>query len=56
MESTGAANKIQVSKTTANLLIAAGKENWLTPRKDLVAAKGKGNVVTGYSICFVEDL
>lgn len=46
MESTGAANKIQVSKTTANLLTAAGKDNWLTPRKDLVAAKGKGLLQT----------
>ena len=46
MESTGFANRIQVSETTANLLIAAGKSNWVTPREDKVNAKGKGMMQT----------
>jgi class 3 adenylate cyclase len=41
MESTGERNRIQVSETTAQLLSAAGKENWISPRNELVAAKGK---------------
>jgi Adenylate and Guanylate cyclase catalytic domain len=46
MESTGIANRIQVSQQTADLLIAAGKEHWLTKRDDLVEAKGKGDLQT----------
>jgi 3'5'-cyclic nucleotide phosphodiesterase/Adenylate and Guanylate cyclase catalytic domain len=46
MESTGFADRIQVSETTANLLIAAGKSNWITPREDKVNAKGKGLMQT----------
>ena len=46
MESTGVANKIQVSQETADLLIAAGKKDWLTKREDLVSVKGKGELVT----------
>jgi class 3 adenylate cyclase len=46
MESTGVTNKIQVSQATADLLIAAGLEVWLTPREDLVFAKGKGELQT----------
>jgi hypothetical protein len=46
MESTGQRNRIQASQLTAELLIAAGKENWVHPRDDLVNAKGKGNVQT----------
>lgn len=42
MESTGVSNKIQASEATANLLIKAGKENWVTPREDMINAKGKG--------------
>jgi 3'5'-cyclic nucleotide phosphodiesterase len=40
--STGLPNRIQVSHTTAELLIAAGKESWLKRREDSVMAKGKG--------------
>jgi hypothetical protein len=39
MESTGIRNRIQASQQTADLLIEAGKANWVTPRKDLVEAK-----------------
>jgi class 3 adenylate cyclase len=46
MESTGYAGKIQVSQSTAQLLIAAGKSHWLTQREDQVAAKGKGAMQT----------
>ena len=46
MESTGSANKIQVSQKTADLIIASGRESWLTKREDLVNAKGKGLLQT----------
>jgi Adenylate and Guanylate cyclase catalytic domain/3'5'-cyclic nucleotide phosphodiesterase len=46
MESTGTPGKIQVSQSTAALLIAAGKGHWTTPRDDQVAAKGKGSMQT----------
>ena len=43
MESTGKTDKIQVSQKTADLLKAAGKQSWLTPREEFVSAKGKVN-------------
>lgn len=46
MESNGKRGKIQVSETTASRLRQAGKEAWLTPREDLVEAKGKGKMQT----------
>ncbi|CAB9514382.1 Receptor-type guanylate cyclase gcy [Seminavis robusta] len=46
MESTGLRNKIQVSQETADLLTAAGRGDWLVPRKDLITAKGKGTLQT----------
>lgn len=46
MESNGQKNRIQVSQKTADLLIVAGKEHWVTPREDLVDAKGKGKMQT----------
>lgn len=46
MESNGAPGMIQISQTTADLLIAAGKEQWVRPRADLVLAKGKGKMKT----------
>ncbi|KAG7352534.1 family 3 adenylate cyclase [Nitzschia inconspicua] len=46
IESTGQRNRIQVSQQTADLLVEAGKENWVVPRKDLVEAKGKGTIQT----------
>ena len=46
MESNGQVGKIQVSENTASKLREAGKSSWLTPRKDLVEAKGKGKMQT----------
>jgi class 3 adenylate cyclase len=46
MESTGARDRVQVSTKTADLLIAAGKSHWVTPRVEKVLAKGKGELQT----------
>ncbi|CAB9503839.1 Receptor-type guanylate cyclase gcy [Seminavis robusta] len=46
MESNGMKDRIHVSKATATLLVAAGKEDWVTAREDLVEAKGKGKMQT----------
>jgi hypothetical protein len=46
MESNGLREKIQVSEATANLLIEAGKQTWVTARDELVTAKGKGDMQT----------
>lgn len=46
MESTSERNKIQVSHETAELLIAAGREKWVTERSDKILAKGKGVLQT----------
>jgi class 3 adenylate cyclase len=46
MESTGKANKIQISQETANLLTDAGKSHWITARDTVVEAKGKGTIQT----------
>jgi hypothetical protein len=46
MESTAEMGRIQVSHETANLLIEAGKEKWLTERDTRVHAKGKGELKT----------
>ena len=46
MESTGKPGQIQLSQDTANILTAAGRENWIRPREDLVQAKGKGIMQT----------
>ena len=40
IETSGEKNRIHVSKETAELLIAAGKGAWVTPRVDKVLAKG----------------
>lgn len=46
MESTGQRGRIQLSQETADLLIAAGKVEWVTLRDDKVHAKGKGELQT----------
>lgn len=46
MESSGEAGRVHVSKETADLLIAAGREDMLEETKNIVTAKGKGEVVT----------
>jgi len=42
MESNSQRNRIMVSQATADLITGVGKGHWLTPRDDLVQAKGKG--------------
>ena len=46
MESNGQKDCIHVSEATAKLLMESGKQRWLTPRKDKVMAKGKGEMQT----------
>jgi Adenylate and Guanylate cyclase catalytic domain/Calicivirus putative RNA polymerase/capsid protein len=46
MESNGLPGMIQVSQKTADLLIEAGKENWVRKRTHMVEAKGKGALQT----------
>jgi hypothetical protein len=46
MESTGQRDRIQVSQSTADLLIASGRSDWINKRDGLVAAKGKGELQT----------
>ena len=46
LESTGLAGRIHVSRDTAEILVAAGKEKWITQREDEVFAKGKGKLQT----------
>ena len=46
MESTGKANKIQVSQDTAELLKVGKKGHWLRLREEMVIAKGKGLMAT----------
>lgn len=42
MESTGKGNMIHISKKTADLLIATGKENWLIMREERIDVKSFG--------------
>jgi hypothetical protein len=44
MESCGEANRIQISEATAALLVAGGMGNRVTPRDELIEAKGKGTM------------
>ena len=46
LESTGTVGKVHVSKTTADLLVLAGKGHWLKRREELVHLKGKGSMQT----------
>jgi class 3 adenylate cyclase len=46
MESNGTRGRIHVSQSTADELIARGKEQWVTPREDKIVAKGKGEMQT----------
>ena len=46
MESTGQRGRIQLSQTTTDLLLLVGKDHWIQPRADQVAAKGKGMMQT----------
>lgn len=40
------AGMIQLSQQTADILTAAGKGHWITPREEAVVAKGKGELAT----------
>jgi hypothetical protein len=46
MESSSLPLKILSSQSTASRIVEAGKGHWLTARKDLVNARGKGLVQT----------
>lgn len=46
MESTGKISQIHASKETAQILIKAGKADWVELRSELVAVKGKGELQT----------
>jgi hypothetical protein len=46
MESTSRPDRIQISRSTADHLIAFGKEHWIKPREDIVHAKGLGALRT----------
>jgi hypothetical protein len=46
IESTGARNRVHLSKQTADLLIAAGKMHWIKPRDENIVAKGLGELET----------
>lgn len=46
MESNGQRARVHVSESTANLLEAAGKGEWVTKREDQIEAKGKGLMTT----------
>lgn len=44
MESSSDVNAILVSQHTANLLVACGKEDWLSESRELISIKGKGKL------------
>jgi class 3 adenylate cyclase len=46
MESSGIKNKIQMTKSIYDLLVAAGKTTWVRPRETTIFVKGKGNMQT----------
>jgi class 3 adenylate cyclase len=46
MESHGIKGRIQVSQSTADEIVQAGKQAWIVPRQDKIKAKGKGELQT----------
>jgi class 3 adenylate cyclase len=46
MESLGIKGRIQVSQSTADEIVQAGKQAWIIPRQDKIKAKGKGELQT----------
>lgn len=46
MESTGERGRIQLSQSSTDLIVLAGKERWVKARADQVTAKGKGLMQT----------
>jgi Adenylate and Guanylate cyclase catalytic domain len=51
MESNGIRDKVQLSQSTADILMTAGKGHWIKPREELIEAKGKGSMQVRQS-CF----
>lgn len=47
IETTGAPNRIHMSKETAEQLKLDGKAHWVVPREESVEVKGKGTVTPG---------
>ena len=45
IESTGEAGKIHISQATADLIVSAGKTQWLTMRAEKISTKGKGKCI-----------
>ena len=56
MESTSEAGRVQLSKEAADLLLAAGKENWIVPRDHIIVAKGKGILDTFWLVAVDDDM
>ncbi|CAB9497675.1 Receptor-type guanylate cyclase gcy [Seminavis robusta] len=54
METNGVPGRIHVSHVTADELLSMGKKNWLTPREDKIAVKGKGEMDT-YFVAIPEN-
>eukprot|EP00980_Cylindrotheca_fusiformis_P003247 scaffold735_cov116-Cylindrotheca_fusiformis.AAC.17 len=50
MESTSARSRIQISQSTANLLLASGLSAWVAPRKSRIFVKGKVEMQTYWLI------
>ena len=42
MESTGKRNRVQISRTTADLVTKGGKGHWIEKRAEKIEVKGKG--------------
>ena len=54
----GKPNKVHVSVETAELLNLAGKSHWLSPRKELVPVRGKGEMSTFWikpKVCLADE-
>jgi 3'5'-cyclic nucleotide phosphodiesterase/Adenylate and Guanylate cyclase catalytic domain len=49
MESSGIPGKIHISQETADLLVEAGKSDWVSPRDERVQLKGKGELQTFFA-------
>jgi hypothetical protein len=54
IESTGARNRVHISKQTADLLTAAGKNHWIKRRDVKIVAKGLGELETFWLVLVKE--
>jgi len=55
LESNGQGGRIHVSEETANLLMAAGKNSWVTPRDGTITVKGKAAPMQTYWVKLSAD-